>query len=230
MPTAQLPGAPPVEITLRRSARARRYSLRISQLDGRVTLTLPQGAPLEEGLAFAREKAGWIRSQLAAQPAPAPVAIGGAVPFEGAQLPIVAAARRGAALRDGRLEVPDDPARVGARVRAFLKEQARGRLVAASERHATALGCDFGRITLRDTRSRWGSCSSRGDLMYSWRLVMAPPEVLDYVAAHEVAHLAEMNHSPAFWALVGQLCPGHRAPRAWLRAHGTLLHRVRFDD
>jgi len=145
-------------------------------------------------------------------------------------LPIVAAARRGAALRDGRLEVPDDPARVGARVRAFLKEQARGRLVAASERHATALGCDFGRITLRDTRSRWGSCSSRGDLMYSWRLVMAPPEVLDYVAAHEVAHLAEMNHSPAFWALVGQLCPGHRAPRAWLRAHGTLLHRVRFDD
>lgn len=230
MPTAQLPGAPPVEITLRRSARARRYSLRVSQLDGRVTLTLPQGAPLDEGLAFAREKAGWIRAQLSVQPGLAPVAIGGSVPFEGSQLPIVAAARRGAALSDGRLQVPDNPVRVGPCVKAFLKEQARGRLAAASDRHAAALGRAYGRITLRDTRSRWGSCSSRGDLMYSWRLVMAPPEVLDYVAAHEVAHLAEMNHSPAFWALVERLCPGHRTPRAWLRAHGALLHRVRFGD
>ncbi|WP_212525198.1 SprT family zinc-dependent metalloprotease [Actibacterium sp. MT2.3-13A] len=230
MPTAQLPGAPPVEITLRRSARARRYSLRVSQLDGRVTLTLPRGAPLDEGMAFAREKAGWIRAQLAAQPAVAPVEIGGAVPFEGATLPIVAARRRGVALIGGQLEVPDDPGRVGPRVQVFLKEQARGRLAAASDRHAAALGRDYGRLTLRDTRSRWGSCSSRGDLMYSWRLVMAPPEVLDYVVAHEVAHLAEMNHSPAFWALVERLCPGHRAPRAWLRAHGALLHRVRFGD
>lgn len=230
MPIAQLPGAPPVEITLRRSARARRYSLRVSQLDGRVTLTLPQGAPLEEGLAFAREKAGWIRAQLAAQPGPAPVAIGGTVPFEGRELPIVAGRRRCAALVGGRLEVPDDPARVGRRVQAFLTEQARGRLAAASDRHAETLGRPYGKITLRDTRSRWGSCSSRGNLMYSWRLVMAPPEVLDYVAAHEVAHLAEMNHSPAFWALVEQLCPGHRTPRAWLSAHGALLHRVRFGD
>ncbi|MGR3434759.1 MAG: M48 family metallopeptidase, partial [Shimia sp.] len=83
---------------------------------------------------------------------------------------------------------------------------------------------------LRDTRSRWGSCSAAGGLNYSWRLVMAPPEVLDYVAAHEVAHLAQMNHSPRFWAEVAGLMPGYEAPRGWLRRHGADLHRYRFGD
>jgi predicted metal-dependent hydrolase len=91
------------------------------------------------------------------------------------------------------------------------------------------LGRRFSRLSLRDTRSRWGSCSSRGGLSYSWRLILAPPDVLDYVAAHEVAHLAEMNHSPAFWALVARLCPGYQAPRGWLRREGAGLHRYRFD-
>jgi hypothetical protein len=91
------------------------------------------------------------------------------------------------------------------------------------------LGRPYTRITLRDTRSRWGSCASSGALSYSWRLIMAPPEVLDYVAAHEVAHLAEMNHSAAYWAGVARLLPGYEAPRQWLRAHGAGLHRYRFD-
>src|SRR5690606_4279045 len=113
---------------------------------------------------------------------------------------------------------------------AFLKTVARDRLATASDRYAVALGRPYGRLTLRDTRSRWGSCSAAGDLMYSWRLVMAPAEVLDYVAAHEVAHLAEMNHSPAFWDVVARLCPDYRRHRTWLRANGGALHRVRFTD
>jgi predicted metal-dependent hydrolase len=83
---------------------------------------------------------------------------------------------------------------------------------------------------MRDTRSRWGSCSSQGTLMYSWRLIMAPPEVLRYVAAHEVAHLAEMNHSPAFWQVVQTLYGAHHRERGWLREHGASLHKYRFTS
>ncbi len=230
MSITHLPGDPPVPVTLRRSNRAKRMSLRVSKLDGRVTLTLPNRAPEAEGIAFLREKADWIRTHLDTRPEAEVVAIGGSVPFEGQQLSIVATARRGPHLTGTILEVPGDPARVGRHVAAFLKQAARDRLAAASDRYAAALGRPYGRISLRDTRSRWGSCSSRGDLMYSWRLIMAPPEVLDYVAAHEVAHLAEMNHSQAFWDTVARLCPGYAAPRQWLRRNGAMLHHVRFDN
>ncbi|MHC0054808.1 M48 family metallopeptidase [Actibacterium sp. D379-3] len=228
--SATLPGEPPVEVVLRRSARARRYSLRVSQLDGRVTLTLPHRAPLNEGLAFLHDRAAWIRGHLTGRPDPARVQIGGTLPFEGGALPIRAAAVRGPRLQDGALLVPDIPDRVGKRVEAFLKQAARDRLAAAADGYAARLGLGYGRLTLRDTRSRWGSCSSNGDLMFSWRLIMAPPEVLDYVAAHEVAHLREMNHSQAFWDVVAGICPDYTAHRTWLHQNGAMLHRVRFGD
>ncbi|EAR52364.1 zinc metallopeptidase-like protein [Oceanicola granulosus HTCC2516] len=222
-------GNPPIDINLRRSARARRLSLRVSRLDGRVTLTLPRGVSEREGLKFARAREEWLRGHLAGIGAGRVARLGGSVPFEGRELPVRAGAVRGSRLEDGVLWLPDQPERAGARIGAFLKTAARDRLAARSDHHAAALGRTYGRITLRDTRSRWGSCSSTGDLMYSWRLVMAPPEVLDYVAAHEVAHLVEMNHSPAFWAVVARLLPDHAAARAWLRDNGSALHQVRFE-
>ena len=94
--------------------------------------------------------------------------------------------------------------------------------------HAARLGRRFGRVTLRDTRGRWGSCSAAGDLMFSWRLILAPDAVLDYVAAHEVAHLAEMNHSPRFWATLAGLTPEYAAPRDWLRRNGAGLMAYDF--
>ncbi len=230
MGRAVLAGNPPVEITLRRSARARRISLRVSALDGRVTLSLPSRMDAAEALAFAEEKSDWIRRHLARREDPQDVSIGGMLMFRGAELPVVAGRGHRAVQRDGAIVVPGAPGMAAARLKAFLVAEARAALTAASRRHAAELGRDFGRITLRDTRSRWGSCSSRGDLMFSWRLVMAPPEVLDYVAAHEVAHLCEMNHSPAFWALVDGLCPDYALPRRWLRDNGQLLHRYRFGD
>jgi len=127
------------------------------------------------------------------------------------------------------LWLPADGRPAGPRLAAFLKATARDRLAALCDSHAAVLGKQFGRITLRDTRSRWGSCSSQGDLMFSWRIAMAPPEVIDYLAAHEVAHLARMDHSPAFWTIVARLCPGHAAARAWLRREGDRLQRVKFD-
>ena len=111
-----------------------------------------------------------------------------------------------------------------------LKLRARDVLAEASDRYAVMVGQSYSRLSIRDTRSRWGSCSSEGVLMYSWRLIMAPPEVLDYVAAHEVAHLVEMNHSAAFWAMVERICPDYDVHRAWLRKNGDVLHRVNFGD
>lgn len=227
---AILPGTPPIEITLRRSASTRRLSLRVSRLDGRVTLSLPSWTAEAEAMAFVREKETWIRHNLAAQPQGARAEIGGSVMFEGREVPIVPGRVRAARLEQNSLIVPEAGHLVQARVGAFLKLTARNRLRAASDHYAGLLGRPYGTLTIRDTRSRWGSCSSEGNLMYSWRLVMAPPAVLDYVAAHEVAHLAEMNHSPAFWAVVTRLMPDYQRHRGWLRTHGASLHRYQFGD
>ena len=226
----ELLGNPNIEIVTRRSHRARRLSLRVSRLDGRVTMTLPRGVSDREALAFAREREGWLRGHLGRIAPETPVALGAELPFEGQVLRIAEGTGRRVALDAGRLLVPGAPDRVGARVQGWIKSEARTRIAAACDRHAAALGRPFRKLTLRDTRSRWGSCTSAGDLMLSWRLVMAPPAVLDYVCAHEVAHLAEMNHSPAFWAVVDRLCPGWQPHRDWLRENGEALHRVRFTE
>lgn len=225
-----LPGNPPVELTLRRSARARRISLRVSGLDGAVTLTLPRGVSEGEGLNFARSKADWLRAQLSDQPDVVTVTRGTTLPVEGQMLRIMSGTGKRVVPDGDALLVPGPETATGSRLQAFLKTLARDRLATASDRYAAALGRSYSRLTLRDTRSRWGSCTAAGGLMYSWRLIMAPPEVLDYVAAHEVAHLQEMNHSPAFWSLVEQLMPDYRDPRQWLSKEGGALHRYRFDD
>ena len=135
---------------------------------------------------------------------------------------------RRVALHEDALSVPGKPEQVGTRVQAFLKQMARDRLAGASDRYADTLGLPYTRLTLRDTRSRWGSCTSDGALMYSWRLILCPPEVLNYVAAHEVSHLAEMNHSSAFWNTVTQIHGPYTEPRAWLRKNGSALHSYKF--
>ncbi|MCB1398921.1 MAG: M48 family metallopeptidase [Rhodobacteraceae bacterium] len=225
-----IPGDPAVALTLRRSARARRFSLRVSRLDGQVTLTLPRWAAEADALAFAHDKADWLRRMVSDSVPLRQARIGATLPFLGQECRIVAANIRAPRVQDDRILVPPDPARLGTRLEAFFKLAARQRLHAATERHARTLGRTYRRITLRDTRSRWGSCTQDGSLMYSWRLVMAPESVLDYVAAHEVAHLAEMNHSPAFWAVVARLRPDFAADRSWLRRHGGALHAIRFRD
>jgi hypothetical protein len=223
-----LPGNPPLTLTLRRSARARRISLRVSSLDGRITLTLPRGVAEAEAMAFARSKERWLRAQTGARPATVAVRHGATLPVEGRLLMLAPASGRAVRAEGARLLVPGEGAQAGARVQGWLKALARERLAAASDRHAGSLGRPYARITLRDTRSRWGSCSSAGALSFSWRLIMAPPEVLDYVVAHEVAHLAEMNHSPAFWAIVRQLYGPCDVQRRWLREEGPGLHRYCF--
>ncbi len=227
---AVLPGSPPLEVILRRSARARRFSLRVSRLDGRVTLTLPARARESEAMKFLRAQEAWLRQTLEDMPESSGENLtpGAQIPVEGRLLTITPAAGRQVRVEGEALLVPGDPAQAPARIEAFLKVLARDRLARASSHYAAQVGRDYSRLTLRDTRSRWGSCSHDGALMYSWRLIMAPPSVLNYVAAHEVAHLVEMNHSSAFWAVVEQIYPGWQAQRAWLHGEGQTLHRYRF--
>jgi len=223
-----LPGPPPVSVELTHSARARRLTLRVSRLDGRVTLTLPRRLAMAQALEFLAGREGWLRGQLARQPAVQTPGPGGFMLWLGQDVPLRAGPVRHPEWQDGALILPDDGRPAGPRLVALLKASARDRLAGACDRYARALGCSFTRITLRDTRSRWGSCSSAGALMFSWRIAMAPPEVIDYLAAHEVAHLARMDHSPAFWAIVARLCPGYKAARAWLRHEGDRLLRIDF--
>lgn len=220
-------GNPPITVELRRSARAKRLSLRVSRLDGRVTLTIPQRGSEKEALGFLNTREDWLRGHVDSVAPVAPIQIGGTVMIEGQDVPIIAGGGRSARLVAGAVCAPQH--QTGRYVQAFLKLRARDSLAQASDRYAGALGKTYTRLSLRDTRSRWGSCSSKGVLMYSWRLVMAPRDVLEYVAAHECAHLVEMNHSQAFWDVVAQLMPDYAKPRQWLRDHGDKLHRVSFD-
>ena len=223
-----LPGNPPIPLLFRRSARARRISLRISQLDGRVTLTLPKRCAEREALEFAAEKERWIRKHLDARSPDTVIGLGATLPFQGAMFEIVAGQGRSVLVSDGKIAVPGPPDRVPARLSGFLKQTARTRLAHASDHYASKLGRPYAKLTIRDTRSRWGSCSAEGGLMYSWRLILAPTQVLNYVAAHEVGHVQEMNHSERFWDVVQSLYGSYEAPRGWLRREGAGLHQYRF--
>jgi hypothetical protein len=224
----ELPGPPPVAVVLRRSGRARRMSLRVSRVDGTATLTLPPRVPEREALAFLRAQEDWLRRALAALPQGQAVGIGAVLPVEGRPLRIAATTGRGIRAEGDSLLVPGAAATVAPRVAAWLRARARDRLAAACDAHAAALGRPYSALVLRDTRSRWGSCTADGRLMFSWRLILAPPAVLDYVAAHEVAHLARMDHSPAFWAVVARLMPDYAPHRRWLKSEGHGLHAWRF--
>ena len=216
-----------VSVRVKPTRNTRRMTLRVSQLDGRVTLTVPRGSSLRSVQKFVDSHSDWIETAQKRVPDAVAIAPGARIPFEGRLLDIVAGSGRAAKIMNDHIVVPaTSPGRALA---ARLKLMAREILQRDCRHFANELGRDLGRITLRDTRSRWGSCSAKGDLMFSWRLIMAPPEVLTYVAAHECAHLVEMNHSSAFWGLVEDLAPNHEPHKAWLKTNGAGLHAYRFD-
>lgn len=207
-------------------------TLRVSGATGEIVLTVPERAKLTGIDQFLQAHAGWIAVRLARLPDRIPFRQGEIVPLRGVPHRIRADGRsRGLAAatspQDGEavLSVAGDAAGVPGRVRRFLKGQAQADLSAAVARYTAATETTACQITLRDTRSRWGSCSSSGALSFSWRLIMAPPLVLDYLAAHEVAHLKEMNHSARYWRLLRGMCPATDEAEAWLKRHGTELHR-----
>ena len=225
MSTIEVAGRP---VRLHVNPRARRLTLRVNGATGEVVVTAPSRRRLGEAADFARRKADWIAARLEALPESSPFRPGTVIPLRGAMVGLEAAPGRGAArLKAGAVVSGGEGEAYARRVLNLLRREALADLQARTAAHAAALGVAMPRITLNDPRGRWGSCTpARGTIRYSWRLIAAPPFVLDYLAAHETAHLLEANHGPRFWALVEQLYGDPAPARAWLREHGPALHAL----
>jgi len=220
-------------VILRRHDRARRISLRIDARRDAAVLTLPPRAAEREAIAFLMQHRDWVLAQLAALPPRVDFADGAVVPLLGRERTIrhdpTSRGRGGVYLagpEESELVVAGEAAHLPRRVSDFMKREARAAIKPLARAKADALGVRTGRIILRDQRSRWGSCTASGDLNFSWRLIYCPMAILDYVVAHEVAHLRHMDHSAAFWTTVAEIAPDPKTSRAWLREHGARLHRI----
>lgn len=219
-------------VALRRRPMARRLTLRVSSVTGDVVLTLPERTDLAAAQRFADAHGGWIAARLDRVPRKVAFVHGAVVPLRGVPHRIVHWSTVSGATEatldsqgDAVIAVAGEAPHVARRVKEFLEREAKRDLTAAVRRHAATVGAPAKRVTVRDTKSRWGSCSSKGYLNFSWRLVLAPPFVLDYLAAHEVGHLKEMNHSHRFWQVVHGLCSHTDEAERWLKRHGAELHR-----
>lgn len=223
-------------VRLRRHSQARRYTLRIHAASREVVLTMPPRGSVKQAREFAKKNGAWIAARLRRLPDAMPFAHGTLLPLRGVSHRIDhRKSTRGTVWIETGADMPllcvaGETPHLPRRVRDFLKREAKRDLETASMMAAQVLGVIIKRVSVRDQSSRWGSCSSTGVLSYSWRLILAPSFVLDYLAVHEVAHLIEMNHSRRFWRLVEKIYPDMGRAKAWLDAHGADLHRYGLDE
>jgi predicted metal-dependent hydrolase len=242
------PAAPPLQklrvhglnepVEFRRHPAARRMTLRVSRTSRSVIVTVPVSCDLAQAGTFLNTHLDWVRERLGNLPEHIPFCDGSVVPLRGAPHVIVEVGpRRGAVVAHGTtgdgkpaLLVSGQTDHVSRRLRDWLAAEAAHDLEERVSWHGRNLGLKPGRVTVRDQKSRWGSCSTTRALSFSWRLIMAPSFVLDYVAAHEVAHLAEMNHGSRFWALVARSMPLTEEAKRWLQVYGSDLHRYGAGD
>jgi len=221
----------PVPVAIKLNPRARRLIVKVHPSTGEVSVVAPTRRSIDHAIDFARGETDWIAERLKQVPPAVPLGLGARILFRGEEHVI----RRGEGRRtpawvdheDGNriIRVTGETEYAARRVLDFLKREARKVLEARAFYYAEHLGTAPKHVSVRDTASRWGSCSTQRSLSFSWRLILAPPFVLDYVVAHEVAHMREMNHGPRFWRLVEDLIGNAEKPQVWLREKGSLLHR-----
>ena len=214
-------------VRIRVDGRAKRISLKVEKVGGLVTLTAPSEKQLPEARKFMSKRTGWIAARRASAHTITPFQVGERIPVfgQGRLIQHDPAAIDPVRVIKGNIIIGGAESALAETIQSFFKVEARRRLTAAAERYAARIDEIVEAVTVRDAKTRWGSCSSTGRLSFSWRLAMAPPGVLDYVAAHEVAHLRHMNHGPEFWALVAALDPNWEAAEAWLNNDGPSLRR-----
>lgn len=216
------------------NARARRLTLRIQPGGAGIRVTVPPGLSGREVERFLKRHEGWLEDRLKSLPEQPLVRPGIKIPIRGVPHLIVhEPGRRGTvevSAIDGQpvLRVHGDRRHLPRRIADFLKREARGEIEPLVARHTSRIGRKAKTVRYRDTSSRWGSCTSDGTLSFSWRIMMAPRPVIDYLVAHEVAHLKEMNHGPGFWKLCNKLCPDTERCKAWLKRNGTALQAIQF--
>lgn len=215
-----------VKTKIRVNRRARRVILRVDPIEGALNITSPSKRAIPEAIAFARSSAAWICKELATGASANPFQNDGTFPLLGREIRISndASARRRTKLDGETLHVGGTEEHINRRVVEWLKKEARSNIVTLVDQYTSTLEKDYGRITVRDTKSRWGSCSSDGSLSFSWRIVLAPQPIFDYVVAHECAHLVHLNHSPAFWRVVDSLGVDAKAASIWFDRNGAALH------
>jgi len=217
------------------NARARRLTLRIDAGGQGLRVTVPPGLRRGEVERFLERHRDWLELKLAKLPDRPQVRAGVKMPLRGTpHLILHRPGKRGTvavAEADGApaLHVHGEEAHLPRRLADFLKREAKRDIEPLVARHAASVGRRAKAIRYKDTSSRWGSCTADGTLSFSWRIMMAPPTVIDYLVAHEVAHLREMNHGPKFWALCRELCPRTDEARAWLKRNGAALQAIRFE-
>jgi predicted metal-dependent hydrolase len=221
-------------VRLRVNPRARRVSLRLDRARGEVVAVAPSVRRLGEVVAFANQRQDWIAAQIAALPATAPFVPGQHLTLFGRPAVLGVTPGRPRRLADptggpDRIVAPGEGEAWRAAILRLLKREALAGLKPMTLAYSQALGQPDPTVAVADARSRWGSCKParpghRAAIRYSWRIMLAPFPVADYLCAHETAHLVQPNHSPDFWAVVAQLNGDHRPHRAWLRRHGGALH------
>lgn len=225
-----LPSGRNLDLCLTARRGAKRLTMRLDPIKRRLVVSGPLRVSQKQALSFVQDNVAWVEARLDALPKATPFDEGTKILFRGRPTTLIRVAGRGAPIyQDGaepRLVIAATPARFRGRVAAALKAFAQSDAVHYADGFAPLLGKRPTSIALRDTRSRWGSCTSRGDIMLSWRLIGAPPKVFEYVVAHEMAHLLELNHSPAFWAQVTRLMPDWKPARAWLKSQGGQLQAL----
>jgi predicted metal-dependent hydrolase len=215
--------------------RARRLTLRIDAGGQGLRITVPPGLRRGEVEKFLDRHQGWLEQRLAKVPEKPQVRPGIKIPFRGVPHLIVHEPGRRGTVSVGHddsgpfLAVHGDRLHLPRRVADFLKREAKREIDALVAHHTAAVGRSAKAIRFRDTSSRWGSCTSDGTLSFSWRIMMAPPAVINYLVAHEVAHLKEMNHGPKFWKLCAELCPDTERCKAWLKRNGSALQAIAFE-
>ena len=226
------------QVHVRRHAGARRLTLRVSRTSRAVIVTIPVQCDLNEAGTFLSRHIDWVKERLDSLPDPVPFREGVAMPLRGEAHKVVFTGEARTRIvtvvavpgHRPEIRVPGSLETAPRRLRDWLFAEARRDLEQRVANHARKLGLKASKIAVRDQTSRWGSCSTTGVLSFSWRLILAPPHILDYVAAHEVAHLAEMNHGPHFWALVKRAMPDFEAAKRWLLIYGLDLHRYGAAD
>ncbi len=221
-----------VPVIISENVRAKRLTLRIQPGGEELRMSVPPHTAYGEIDGFLQKHRNWVAAKIARMPRVRAIADGAEIMLRGVPHIIVHQGRGRGLVKgvddngDMQLHVFGDIRHLPRRVVDYLKKQARADLAKAVEFHSERLGVKAKSISIRDSKTRWGSCSSNGTLSFSWRIILAPPEILDYLAAHEVAHLREMNHSSRFWKLVDETCPHSKSSRQWLKMHGSTLHAL----
>ena len=212
--------------------RAKRLILRIAPGADGLKVTVPSHVSDDEIEAFVAKNHAWVAARLGRLPKRIKLVEGSKIPFRGVDHRVASSGKTRGLIEVTTMEgvpvliVPGDSRSIGRKLVIWLKREARKELDAAVMRHCEKIDVRPRRLRITDTTSRWGSCSSAPTLSFSWRIIMAPPDVLDYLAAHEVAHLIEMNHSRRFWNLTRELCPETDRHKGWLRVNGAKLHAI----